>query len=183
MHKIRALFFQLKYRERILCFLAICAVGFLSLKVFVIDGLGQLLVLKEKISAVEIEKARAGSNLEGIKESKSIDAKKDPLWAYRNENIGLASFMKILSNVDAKRDDLTVRRIASEKQEITSDFEKTTLQMEIDTPFNSLGKLLEEIEGSKLLTRVEKIQIMRIENELRLCRARIILNTFSWRNP
>jgi hypothetical protein len=183
MRKIREHFLKLKYRERILCFLAICAVGILSLKLFVLDGVQQILTLKEKISAVEMEKTRAGSNLESIKESKSVDAKKDPLWSYRNENMGLASFMKILGNVDAKREDLTVRRIASEKQEITPDFEKTTLQMEIDTPFNSLGKLLEEIEGSKLLTRVEKIQIIRIENELRLCRARIMLNAYSWRNP
>ncbi len=139
--------------------------------------------LKEKIASVKTEIARADSNLQNVRGSKSVDAKKDPPWRYRGENLALASFMKTLGSVDARREDITVRRIASKKQELSADFEKTTLQMKIDTPFNSLGKLLEEIEASKLLTRVEKIRIMRIENELRLCRARMMLNAYSWRNP
>ena len=49
--------------------------------------------------------------------------------------------------------------------------------------FSSIGNFLEELEGSRFLTRVESVQVFRMERELRLCRARITVSSFSWREP
>ncbi len=183
MLKTKDLFAKLKYRERILCFIAISCLGFFFAKLLILDQIQDIVQYRQRSENIKNELQHAKNNLNHILQTKTPDVKKDPLWEYRNQNLGLASFMKVIGEVDTNREDLTVRKVASEKQEFSNDYEKTTLQMEIDTPFNSLGRLLEEIEESKILARVEKIQIMRIENELRLCRARVLLNTYSWRNP
>jgi hypothetical protein len=183
MHKIKPFFTKLKYRERVLCFLVLSVTALMLSKILVLDQVRGILELKGRANQIHSEMHRIEGSLAQIANTQLPDSKRDPLWTYRNQNLGLASFMKVIGEVDAQREDLVVRKVASEKQELIQDYEKTTLQLEIDTPFNSLGRLLEEIERSKLLTRVEKIQIMRIENELRLCRARVFLNAYSWRNP
>ena len=107
--------------------------------------------------------------------------RKSPLWAYRQENSGLGNLIRKVSSSDSKRD-FTVRRITVVgKEEKPTEYDSTKFEIEVEGPFHAIGNFLEELEGSRFLTRVESVQVSRIEKELRLCRARIFVNSFNWK--
>jgi hypothetical protein len=106
----------------------------------------------------------------------------NPAWAYYQENIGLSSLVRKISSKDAPEGAFHVTKITSEKLEKINDYEKTSLSLEVEAPFNAIGGFLEDLEKSRLLTRVEGVEITRLDKELRLCHAKISLHSFAWRD-
>jgi hypothetical protein len=182
MHKIRELFEKLKYRERVLAFAVLAAVAFLSANFLVVGELRRMIEVQAEKSALVEETEKLKAEIAALGTPKPDDARRNPLWRYRRGNKGLAGLVTSVTSREENRKDFTVRRISSEKVERTDDFEKTTLQIEVEAPFNSLGAFLEDLEKSDLLTRVEAVQISRPEKEMNLCKARILLNSFIWRD-
>lgn len=92
----------------------------------------------------------------------------------------LASFITIQSR---SREDFKLKKISSEKTEKQGDLTATKLNIEVESSFGSLGKFIENIENSKMLARVENLNIHRIDKELRICRAQIGISGFTRSNP
>jgi Tfp pilus assembly protein PilO len=134
-----------------------------------------------RTSAKKAELASAQAMLTELETRKPASLRQSPLWGYREENKGLGNLIRKVSSSETLRD-FTVRRINLEKEEKLPEYDKTKFQIEVEGPFHSIGNFLEELESSRFLTRVESVQVFRIEKELRLCRARIYVNSFTWKD-
>jgi len=182
MKAISTIFLKLKQRERILAFVTISTIAALLAHFFLLSLATETYQTHSKTAQIEDEINRIRSTLQELRSANDKSLKKDPLWRVRRENKGVAGLIKTVSGMEEIRNDFSVRKIASEKTEKSADFEKTTLNLEIEAPFNSLGAFLEDLEKSDLLTRVEAVQVIRTDKELKLCRARITLNSYYWRD-
>lgn len=182
MQKIRAIFEKLNRRERWLCAMALISALLVGGKFLLLAEIANALESRRESKQLEFEIAQIEQSIQGIKSTKREDLRKDPMWRYLKENKGVAGLVKVVSAQESTRKDFSLRKIASEKFEKGADFDKTTLQIEVETPFNSLGSFLEDLENSDLLTRVESVRVERTEKELKLCRATIQLNSYYWRD-
>lgn len=146
MKAISAIFLKLKQRERILAFVTILTVAALLVNFLLLNSVTEAFQNYSKIAEIEDEAKRIQSTLQELNATNNNSLKKDPLWRVRRENKGVAGLIKTVSGLEEMRSDFNVRKIASEKTEKSADFEKTTLNIEIEAPFNSLGVFLEDLE-------------------------------------
>lgn len=180
---LSAVFQKMNQRERGLVMIVFAVIFVLAGKIFVVDELLQAYSAYGSASEQEAELARSQSMLAEVSAKKPESLRNSPLWAFRKENSGLGNLMrKVSSESEAKRD-FSVRKITAASAEKLPEYDKTKFEIEVEGPFHAIGNFLEELESSHFLTRVESVQVFRIEDELRLCRARILVNSFSWREP
>lgn len=183
MERFSAIFRKLNPRERGLLAMIVLVVVALAGKVLVADELIVVLDARRKTAELELEISRSRNMLADLTGRRPASFTTSPLYAYRQENTGLGNLIrKVTASAEAGRD-FTVRKISLDKSESLPEFEKNRFELEVEGPFHSIGNFLEELEGSRFLTRVEGVQVFRIERELRLCRARIVVSSFSWREP
>lgn len=183
MGQVNALLRKLNPRERSLLTLIVVAVALLAGKFLVADELLLALETNGKAASVEMEIERSRNMLTDLSNRKPASITTSPLYVYRQQNSGLGNLMrKVSAGAEVSRD-FTVRKITLDKSESLPEFEKNRFALEVEGPFHAIGNFLEELEGSRFLTKVESVQVFRIEKELRLCRARIMVSSFSWREP
>jgi hypothetical protein len=180
--RFKAFFLKLTYRERVLTFSAILAAFAATLQFLVLEEIRKVHILHTQIQTVDQEIAQKQRMIESFREAKGTDVRDSPLWPYHAANLGLSNFVRTVSSLDQGADGLRVRRIVSEKVDRQPDFDKTTLQIEVEAPFNRIGAFLEDLENSRLMTRVELVEVFRIDKELQTCRAKIVLDSYSWRD-
>jgi Tfp pilus assembly protein PilO len=82
----------------------------------------------------------------------------------------------IVSNSQGGSFSLT--KISSESQVQTVGYTQTLYTVEAEAPFIAIGKFLEKMEDSPLLTEVDSIDISRIGTEMRRCKAKIKLFSY-----
>jgi hypothetical protein len=169
-------------REKILAFALVGVVALILAKFFVLNTALEVFELRGKASQVQADIARSVSMLAELRSSAQRKPASLALMDYRRANAGLGNFIRKVSNPGKGRRDFSVRKIASQKVEKLPEYDKTKLELEVEGPFQSIGTFLEELESSHFLTRVESIHIYRMEKELRLCRARILVDNYSWRD-
>jgi hypothetical protein len=75
----------------------------------------------------------------------------------------------------SKENDFTVQKITSMQSTKFGGYTQTLYALEADSSFIAIGKFLENLEDSPLLTEIESIDIARIENEMKQCKASIRL--------
>jgi hypothetical protein len=93
---------------------------------------------------------------------------------YLNSNERFSSVvMGIFSG--SKEADFSVQKITALQSNKFEGYTQTLYALEAESNFISIGKFLENLEDSPLLTEVESIDISRIENELKQCKANIRL--------
>ena len=182
MRGFKARFQKLNPRERALAFL-MTGIAFLFC--------GQLLIgaeirrfreARSQIGEMDQQLESARANLALATAQRAPASGQSPLLHIRRQNRGLASLVEAMSSVEERRADFKLQKITSEKFESGPDFDKSTLLVEIDAPFNSLGAFLEDLEQSDLLTRVESVEVAREGREMKMCRAKIQLSGFYWRD-
>ncbi len=183
MDQVKALLIKMNLRERILLVAILIVVALIGFRFTVVDEFLQISEIRKNTEAVEAEIARSRSMLSDLASRKPASFTSSPLFAYKQENSGLGNLILRVSNSAESSRDFVVRRIALEKNESLPEFEKNSFQLEVEGPFHSIGNFLQDLEESRFLTRVESVQVFRIEKELRLCRARILVSSFSWREP
>lgn len=171
---------RLNQRERTLAAAVVVVFALLAGKFFIFDELLLAYDAHSQAVAKEAELAKSRAMLTDLDSARPVSLRKSPLWTYRRENSGLGNLIRKVSSSDSKRD-FTVRRISMDKEEKLPEYDKTRFEIEVEGPFHSIGNFLEELESSRFLTRVESVQVFRIEKELRLCRARIFVSSFSWK--
>lgn len=181
MEKIRMKIDQLSRREQLLS-LAVMAVGIVFLFSFVLTpALKDLQAVRAQTEANHQAISQKEALLMQLRAQPKPDMLHNPNWAYYRENVGLSGIMRKISSLDQSQHGVRVVKITSQKVEKVGDHSKTGLQVEIEAPFNSLGGFIEELEKSRLVTRVDEVEISRIDRELQLCHARISLNSYTWR--
>ncbi|NDG84649.1 MAG: hypothetical protein EBX52_06375 [Proteobacteria bacterium] len=86
-------------------------------------------------------------------------------------------FSKVIMGVvsGSKEGSFSISKIAAEKSVKVGIYTQTTYEIEAESSFLSIGKFLETLEDSPLLTEVDSIEISRIEEEMRKCTAKIRL--------
>lgn len=183
MDKLEALLRRLSSRERALLVMIVASLAIVAAKFFVADELLAALEARRSALAIEAEVERSRNMLTDLSTRRPASFTASPLYAYRKENSGLGNLIRKVSAGAEVGRDFTVRKISLEKAESLPEFEKNRFELEVEGPFHSIGNFLQELESSRFLTRVESVQVFRIEKELRLCRARILVSSFSWREP
>lgn len=182
MARLDAFFRRLNPRERTIFFSVVIVISLLAGKSFIWDEAMGIFDVWTRTQTVERDIARNRTILQDLLEARPESLRVSPYWTYRQENSGLGNLIRRVSSNTETRRFFTVRKIAVEKTEKLPEYDKTKFEVEVEGPFQSVGDFLEDLENSRFLTRVESVQVYRIERELRLCRAKIILNSFSWRD-
>lgn len=183
MDKIKAAFEKLNSRERVLIVLVALALQVVGAKAFIWEEYRMLglLELELKDGAAQLQKKQELLNEAVAAHAKSSAADPDALAVYR-ENTGLSGLVREVTNLEKRSGSFQIMRLSNEKHERLPEFDKTVLTLEVEAPFQTIGGFLEQLEKSRLLTRVDGVEVFRIEKELRRCRARISLNSYTWRS-
>jgi hypothetical protein len=86
-------------------------------------------------------------------------------------------FSNVLTSIISNSNQIafTVNRIATESQAQLMGYAQTLYSIQASASFIAIGKFLESLEDSPLLTEVQSIDIERTGNELRMCKANIKL--------
>ena len=89
-------------------------------------------------------------------------------------------FSNVISTVISNSNNLSfvVNKIATESQAQLMGYAQTLYSIQASASFISIGKFLESLEDSPLLTEVQSIDIERTGNELKMCKANIKLFSY-----
>lgn len=181
--KIGKLDFTLNRNETILVTATILSLFFLFSHYLRAPQNQKLLILKQEVdtakSEVETNEQLLARLSTGV--SRGPASIEDPfarqrLEKYAQSNDRLSKIMQHLAK--NKEHTLVISRISTEKPTALSGYTKTRISLDAEASFVSIGKFLEKIEDSPLLTEVESIEINRVVGDLRLCNAKI--NLFSY---
>jgi hypothetical protein len=85
--------------------------------------------------------------------------------------------------LSSKNTSFSLTKISSEKQVKATGYTQTLYSIEAEAPFIAIGKFLEKMEDSPLLTEVDSIEISRIGNEMKRCKAKIKLFSYVGAEP
>ena len=89
-------------------------------------------------------------------------------------------FSNVVTSIveSSKNDAFLLTKISSDKQAPVSGYVQTLYHVEVEASFIAIGKFLERLEDSSLLTEVDSIDITRLGTEMKRCKANI--NLFSY---
>ena len=89
-------------------------------------------------------------------------------------------FSNVISTVISNSNNLSfvVNKIATESQAQLMGYAQTLYSIQASASFISIGKFLESLEDSPILTEVQSIDIERTGNELKMCKANIKLFSY-----
>jgi len=89
------------------------------------------------------------------------------------------NFSKVIKQLTLKENTpFIMSLIATEPPVRVANYTKTLISVEAEASFLSIGKFLENLENSSLLTEVESIEISRLTNDMKLCDAKIKLLSY-----
>jgi|GEM_PF-6943287 len=75
----------------------------------------------------------------------------------------------------SKENEFSIQKLAALQSTSFGGYVQTLYSLDVESNFIAIGKFLENLEDSPLLTEVESIDITRIENEMKQCKASIRL--------
>jgi hypothetical protein len=132
--------------------------------------------------------AKVASTRKSIEEAKKVlDDLKSRAPASQDNQTTQSLFHRYLSANDrfssvvmgifsgSKEYDFAVQKISALQSNRFEGYTQTLYSLEAESNFIAIGKFLENLEDSPLLTEIESIDISRIENELKQCKASIRL--------
>ena len=173
---------KFKVKESLLMSVAILSLGFGFERFWVKPNARKLEELTQKTEATKkkIEdtqalivkvKNRAPASLPTKDEDHST---KSMLERYMRSN---DRFSKVVMGIVAGSKDgsLSVSKISAERSLKVGAYTQTLYEVDAESSFLSIGKFLETLEDSPLLTEVDSIEITRIEQEMKRCSAKIKL--------
>ena len=72
----------------------------------------------------------------------------------------------------------TLSKLSLDDQSTESGYKKMLYSLDAEASFIDIGRFLEQLEDAPLLTEVNSVEINRIDNEMKRCRARIKLYSY-----
>jgi hypothetical protein len=170
--------FRLKLSESILLSLVIVGGGVLFQRFWVLPNSQRLVELQEKAKATQAKIDELKTQLGTIKvkapATEEVKTAQSLLDRYISTNDRFSSvIMGIFSG--SKEREFNISKIIAEKSEKVGVYTQTLYQIDAESSFIAIGKFLEGLEDSALLTEVDSINITKIEEEMKRCRASIRL--------
>lgn len=168
--------FKLKPSESILISLVLLAVMGVFQVYWVKPNSKKMFEIQVKTAAIQkkIEESKslivsAGSRTPANEEAKTTQ---NLLERYVTSN---TKFSKIITGIfnGSKDGGFSISKITAERSSAIGAYTQTLYNLQAESSFISIGRFLETLEDSPLLTEVESIDINRIENEMKKCRADI----------
>ncbi len=114
--------------------------------------------------------------------SQSVTASQRLLEKYLKSNELFSSVVTGLVE-NSKNEAFIINKITSDSESTFSGYTQTLYKVEVEAPFIAIGKFLEKLEDSALLTEVDSIEISRITEEMKRCKASIKLYSYVARHP
>jgi hypothetical protein len=169
---------RLKLSESILLSFVILGGAFLFQRFWVLPNSQRLVELQEKSKTMKakIEELKTQLNTMAVKApvTEEVKTAQSLLDRYVSTNERFSSvIMGIFSG--SKERDFSISRIIAEKSEKIGVYTQTLYQIDAESSFIAIGKFLEGLEDSALLTEVDSINITKIEDEMKRCKASIRL--------
>lgn len=170
--------FRLKFSESVLLSLVIVGGAFLFQRFWVLPNSQRLVELQEKakVSQAKIEEMKTQLNTVKVKAPATEEVKtaQSLLDRYISTNEKFSSMIMGIFTGSKERE-FTISKIIAEKSEQVGLYTQTLYQIDAESSFIAIGKFLEGLEDSALLTEVESINITKIEDEMKRCKASIRL--------
>lgn len=141
--------------------------------------------IKETERAILVTEAEIVSNTNllsqlSARQPVSVESKasQDLLEKYQKSNSRLANVITSIATDNPKYPFL-LSRISTESQGAADGFSQILYNIELEATFVSIGKFLERLEDSPLLTEVNSIEIARVDSEMKRCHTKIKLLSYS----
>ncbi|MBU6376548.1 MAG: hypothetical protein KGQ59_11170 [Bdellovibrionales bacterium] len=141
------------------------------------------ILLKDKVSIEELHQKISSDQLILVELQKmenngeSLPNQDPRMTLIREANSSFANIIKTLSGTDDP-DLFSIKNISVEKEEPFLDYNKVLFLVELEAPFLHVGRFLEKLEKSDLLTEVLEIEANRIDPELKRCTVRLRLFSY-----
>jgi Tfp pilus assembly protein PilO len=170
--------FRLKKSEVVLTSLFACAMAYLFQTYWLRPHVDQLNSMKSEVAGVQTQVDQNQSLLVTLKNrvpaSIEVKSSNELLDKYIKSN---DRFSNVVSSIIQSSNTLSfmLNKISAESQEQLMGYAQTLYSIQAEASFISIGKFLETLEDSPLLTEVQSIEIERTGNELKMCKANIKL--------
>jgi hypothetical protein len=170
--------FRLKLSESVLLSLVILGGAFLFQRFWVLPNSQRLVELQQKTKATQARIDEMRTQLTTVKvkapATEEVKTAQSLLDRYISTNEKFSSVVMGIFTGSKERD-FTISKIIAEKTEKVGIYTQTLYQIDAESSFIAIGKFLEGLEDSALLTEVESINITKIEEEMKRCKASIRL--------
>ncbi len=170
--------FKLKKSEVVLTSLFAAAMVYLFQTYWLRPHKDHLNTLKSEVASVETQVEQSRSLLSTLKNrvpaSIEVKTSNELLDKYIKSN---DRFSNVVTSIIQSSNSLSfmLNKITAESQAQLMGYAQTLYSIQADASFISIGKFLESLEDSPLLTEVQSIEIERTGNELKMCKANIKL--------
>ncbi|MBU6152765.1 MAG: hypothetical protein KGP28_00555 [Bdellovibrionales bacterium] len=170
--------FKLKWSESLLISL------FSVMSMFAFDRFWQkphsleLMSLKARISETRKKVEDTQKVLEGLKNRVPAVADNQTTLSLLDRYLSSNDrFSNVIQGIfkGSKESEFSIQSIVALQSNRFEGYTQTLYSLEAESSFIAIGKFLENLEDSSLLTEIESIDIARIENELKQCKASIRL--------
>ncbi len=138
----------------------------------------QLKSIQEKIAISKADIAKNQALIKSISNrspaSDELSASRNLMEQYLKSNEKFSSVVTSIVS-GSKNSSFSLTKISAENQTKINGYAQTLYNLEAEASFISIGKFLERLEDSPLLTEVQSIEIQRLEDEMQRCKVNIKL--------
>jgi uncharacterized coiled-coil protein SlyX len=173
---------KLSRTSNFMIYLIIAASSVLYYKMAFVGSRSTLDNLNRSIASEEVELEKARTQLNSLASGSSAMAadkrySKDLNEKYMSANKSLGEVIETLAK-GVEESSFAVNKIATEKQESHDGYTRTLFNVDVESSFPAIGRFLEGLEHSPLLTDVRSVQISRINGDLQRCSTTIKLYSY-----
>jgi hypothetical protein len=144
----------------------------------------ELAAIRTQVSEAKVKLDSDLALLESLSRTGSPAPNEEPADLRLDQVRGLNSkFANLLNEVSSNEgsDPFKIIRIATGPREAFAEYLKVLFKLEFQAPFHSVGRFLERLEKSDLLTEVVSVDISRADPELKRCTVRLELYSYASR--
>jgi len=99
-----------------------------------------------------------------------------------NASAKVSSFIRELASQESESR-FRIVRLGTEEPQALKEFSRTPVTLDVEASFPAIGNFLEKLEDSPYLAEVESLEVYRVENDLRLCAAKIKIYSYAVGKP
>ncbi len=165
---------KLKTREFVIC---IFTLSFVLLSYFVALRGAQKDELLQVLAMTQKEQQELSP-----KQTKFLKLNRQPSSAKIDSSFqGNRNFSDLIQKLSGADHAYRVNRLHLEKFEERNNLAKSSYVLEIESTFVQLSTLIEQLEASNFQVEITKVEVARMNKDLRQCTAKIFLNSFTER--
>lgn len=94
----------------------------------------------------------------------------------------VSSFIRELASQESESR-FRINRLGTEETQAVKDYSRTPVTLDVEATFPAIGRFLEALEDAPFLAEVDSLEVYRVENDLRLCAAKIRIYSYAVGKP